>query len=623
MAFGTYLRPKGSLTMKTQLGIFGLLLLLISSFASAQVTVGENTKLNASGLFTFGYSGAYGDEINSNHSVDAGVNGTVDGYYYNPNFLNFSVTPYYNRSQANSESQSITGAKGVTGTANFFTGSHFPGTFSYHLDANSTGSFGVAGQPNFTTYGSSHGFGIGWSALIPDWPTLSVGYSQGSGNGTIYGTNEETNSSTRNFNLHSTYGIAGFHLSGFFDHLSYDSKFPQFLTGGTSDSISDTSGHDFGFGATHNLPLKGSGYVNYMRTTSTSDYVSDFGQNANNSHYTDGIENAGVSFHPTQKWSFYAGENYVSDLSGYLTQNLEVNGGPPVNLGSNAHSYALNGGTSYQFTDHLSGTATANHFQEHYFGQDYAGTFLSGTLNYTKRLWEMFSFSGGLVNSDDGKGNNSLGFIANVNFFHRFGRWNTSANFNYALNNQTALASYTTSTYHYSANVQRRIFGRIFWTSVFSGNHSGLNQQAGVSNHSESYATSFGTGKLNLTGNYSRANGVSLLGVNGLQGVPPTPGVNDYIHFNGSSYGGGLSYSPVRRMVLSAAFNRGYSYTLGGQTPSHNDTEIFNTRLQYHLRRIGFEAGYTKFRQGISAAGLPPATDNSFFVGFSRWFNFF
>jgi hypothetical protein len=74
-------------------------------------------------------------------------------------------------------------------------------------------------------------------------------------------------------------------------------------------------------------------------------------------------------------------------------------------------------------------------------------------------------------------------------------------------------------------------------------------------------------------------------------------------------------------MLLSANYARSISNTLG-QSLSHNDSQIYNAQLQYHLRRIGLQAGYTRFMQGISAVGLPAST-TSYFVGFSRWFDFF
>ena len=79
--------------------------------------------------------------------------------------------------------------------------------------------------------------------------------------------------------------------------------------------------------------------------------------------------------------------------------------------------------------------------------------------------------------------------------------------------------------------------------------------------------------------------------------------------------------TPLRKLMISGSFSRAISNTLG-QTLSHNDTEVYNAQMQYHLRRIGLQAGYTRFTQGISAVGVPQST-TSYFVGFSRWFDFF
>src|SRR5579864_5642497 len=261
--------------------IIGLAVLAMAQFAYAQnqnqtpeLSIGENTKISAGGLFTFGYSGNYGDVIPSAHGLTWGLDGKLSGYYYNPNFLSFTATPYYNQSRSDSTYQSLTGASGIDTTANFFTGSHFPGSVSYHYDRNSSGTFGLAGEPSFTTIGKGQGFGINWSALIPNLPTLSVGYSQGDGSGTIYGTSEQTNSNTRLFNVRSGYQIAGFRLNAFYDRNSLNSKFPQFLAG-TSESVQDSKGDDVGFGVQHPLPLHGQFYANYNRASAQSDYFSD------------------------------------------------------------------------------------------------------------------------------------------------------------------------------------------------------------------------------------------------------------------------------------------------------------------------------------------------------------
>jgi hypothetical protein len=143
----------------------------------------------------------------------------------------------------------------------------------------------------------------------------------------------------------------------------------------------------------------------------------------------------------------------------------------------------------------------------------------------------------------------------------------------------------------------------------------------GTSSHSESYSTSLSMRKLALNGLYTKSDGISLLGVGGLVGPPPTPGLTDFIVFGGTSYGGGISVTPIRRLSVSGTFNRAISNTIGG-TSSHNNTEIFNSQLQYRLRKIGLQAGYTRFTQGISAIGAA-ANTTSFFVGMTRWFDIF
>jgi hypothetical protein len=618
--------------MKGAYRIIGLAVLVTVQLAVAQnqapnqapeLSIGENTKLSAGALISFGYSADYGESIPSTHGLTWGLDGKLSGSYYNPNFLSFTATPYYNQSRANSNYQSLTGASGIDTTANFFNGSHFPGSVSYHYDRNSTGTFGLIGQPNFTTVGKGQGFGVNWSALLPNMPTLSVGYSQGNGSGTIYGTNEETNSSTRLFNIRSSYQLAGFRLNAFFDRNSLNSKFPQFLSG-QQDSVQESTGRDAGIGAQHALPFHGQFYANYNRASADSHYFSDARQNTNRSTYTDDIVNTGASFHPTQKLSLNVSENYTSNLNGYLSQNLGSNTGvsePELSLGSGAHSSTVGGGATYQFTNFLSASTQATYYDQYYFGKSYTGTYISGSVNYGKRLFDMFTFSGSVIDSSNGQGTNALGFVGNVNFFHTIKKWQVSGLFSYAQNVQSLLVTYTSSYYNYSANLHRRLPTGAQWTAAFNGSHSGLTNFQGTSSHSEGYSTSLGWRKYNVTGNYTQATGLSLLGAGGLVPVGSTPGVNDFITFGGTSYGGGISVTPVRRLMIAGSYNRAISNTVG-ETISHNNTVIYNAQLQYHLRRIGLQAGYTRFTQGISAVGAP-ANTTAYFVGISRWFDFF
>jgi hypothetical protein len=605
--------------------VVGVLVSLAIPLAFAQMQIGEDVKMKAGALFTAGYAGNYGNsaEIQSSHGLDFGFDGNISGSYYNPNFLSFDVTPYYNQSRANSDFQSITGASGVTGTVNLFSGSHFPGSVSYHNDYNSTGTIGLAGEPNFTTHGHGNGFGIGWSALLPGLPTLSVGYSQGSGSGTVFGTDEQSGSSTKLFNVRSSYAVDDFHLNGFFDRNTLDATYPAFLSG-QQESVSNTSGHDFGFGVNRNLPVNGSFYSNYSRSVSSTDYL---GEVDTTNGYTTSTETTGAAFHPTQKLSLFTNESYTSNLAGFLSQTLTSSGTPPteIDLGTGSHSLQVGGGASYQFTNFLSTQAQATYYDQYYFGKSYTGTYISGTLNYSRRLWDMFSFSAGVVESSNGLGSNAIGFVGNLNYYHRIKGWETSGSFSYAQNVQSVLITYTTSYYSYTGRVRRRLGNNLTWLGAYSGSQSGLTQVAGSGSRSESFSTSFSSRRFSLTGNYTKSTGESILTGSGLVAPPPTPGLplGNLILFSGDSYGGGLSATPIRRLTISGSFSRALSNTLSDVTNSRNNTEIFNTQLQYHLRRIGVLAGFTRFTQGISASGAPPGTANSYFIGVSRWFDFF
>jgi hypothetical protein len=604
-------------------GVIGLLLLVMIPLASAQLKVGDEVQMKADALFTAGYSGAYGDTMQSSHGLDFGLNGTVSGSYYNPNFLSFNLTPYYNQSQANSTYQSLTGASGVSGNVNLFTGSHFPGSVSYRDDYNSTGTFGLTGQPNFTTHGHGQGFGIGWSALLPGLPTLSASYSQGSGSGTIYGTSQETGSDTKLFNLRSSYQIEGFNLSAYFDHNNLHSIYPAFLSG-EQESVAKTSGHDFGFGSSHKLPINGAFYANYSRSTASTDFL---GQNDYTNSYTTSNETAGANFHPTNKLSLSVNQAYTDNLSGYLNQTI-INSGAvqtPIDLGTGSHSYTFGGGAGYQFTNYLSGQAQATYYDQAYFGKSYSGSYLSGTVNFNRRLWDMFTFSVGVVDSSTNQSSNTVGFIGNVNYYHRIKGWETSGSFSYAQNVQSFLITYTTSYYNYTGRVRRRLGHGLSWMAIYNGSRSGLTQQAGNANHSDGYSTSFSARQFSVTGNYSTSSGNSILTTTGLVVLPPTPGVpaSNLILYNAHSYGGGISATPVKRLVIAGNFSRAISNTLSDVADSRNNTEIFNAQVQYHLRRIGLLGGFTRFTQGVSASGAPPATSNSFFIGVSRWFDFF
>jgi hypothetical protein len=604
-----------------------MLVVGFSGFLWAQVQIGDNTHLTGGGTVSVGYSGDYGNDIQSSHGLNFGFGGGFDGYYYNPNFINFNITPYYNQSKSDSNYQSLTNASGVAASANIFTGSRFPGSVSYHYDYNSTGTLGLPGTPNFTTQGTGQGFGINWAALFPGWPTISVGYQYGSGSGTLYGTNQETSSTTGILNARSSYQLEGFNLNAYYDHNTLHGFYPEVLTG--TANFNDSTGYDTGINASRNIPLwHGAFFANYSHTSYGSDYLTQ-GVQSNNSGYTADTESSGANFHPTEKLSLYVNQNYTNNLSSYYLQALGPNN-PPLpgfipSLGANSYSLTMGGGASYQFSQHLNANSNITHYSQSYLGNTYSGTFLAGNLNYNRKILDTFTFTVGVVEGTSNFDNSNLGFIGTINGFHRIGQWQLSGNFSYAQNVQSQLITYTTSYYNYNANLHRRFSNRVQWTFAFNGGHSGFTQAGNGYSTTANFSTSLSLRTLAFTANYGTGSGNSILTANGIVPLPPVPGEppSNLITYNAKNYGGGVSWTPIRRMVLTGTYSRSLSNTLSNDVFSKNNTEVFYSQLQYRMRRLSVLAGYTRFTQGISATGQAPGTINSYYGGISRWFNFF
>jgi len=211
-----------------------------------------------------------------------------------------------------------------------------------------------------------------------------------------------------------------------------------------------------------------------------------------------------------------------------------------------------------------------------------------------------------------------------LNAFRRLGAWEASGGLSYAQNVQTLLVTYTTSYYNYNGRLHRALGRGMQWTGALNGNHSGFSQEPGTVNKSLGFSTSLSLRRVDLNANYIKSSGQSVLTSTGIQPIT-TPGLPPLgiIVYNGNSYGGGINLTPISRLTISGNYSHAVSDTLSGSTFSNNRTDIFYGQLQYRLRKISLLAGFTKFGQGISGAGTLPGNEYSYFVGVTRWFNFF
>jgi hypothetical protein len=594
----------------------------------AQVQVGENVKMNLSGDLDMGYQGTFGSVGSSTHGLGLGGDGFLSGSYFNPNFLSFSFQPYYHRAQDNSAYQSISDTSGFNASANIFGGSHFPGSISFGEAYNSTGQFGVPGTTGIVTHGDFQSFAIGWSALVPDWPTLSASYSVGAGSSSFFGTDSATSGTNRNFTLRSHYFLKGFRLDAGFIHASQDSSFPQFLTGGEVITSSGNS-NAYQLSASHSMPMHGQFSSSFSRVDYQYDYMS--GQAGGTSDSVSG----NFTIQPTRKLSLGVSSNYSDSLSGSLVQEIIATGGAaqPLNNLLSTRSFGVNATAFYSILPNLSVQTQVGRQEQFLLGQTYGVTQFGASVNYSLRrpLFGALTFSLGVVDNATKDGNTGLRAIASVNFSRRIGHWETDANFIYSQNVQTLLLVYTTSSYNYAASISRKIGGNLRWTGAFSGGHSGFNTAApGSGNISDRVSTSLYYRRYVVTGYWSTSSGQSLLTSHGLVPVPTglPPSVlppSELVLFNANAYGASLSATPTRRLVITGSYSRASGGTVTPLLASAADTKILNALLRYQFRKLYFTSGFTRFDQAI-ANGTPgslPSVVNSYYFGISRWFKLF
>jgi len=599
-------------------------LLLLALPAAAQLTLGDlSTNLN--GTLSAGYTGDYGNQISSDHSLALGGSGTFSGFYYNPNFVSFTVSPYLNQARDNSTYQSLSNASGVNAGSTIFGGSHFPGSINYAKAYNSEGNFAIPGVANYTTHGNSETFGINWAELVPGLPTLSANFQMGNSQYSIYGSNDNGNTDNHSFSLRSGYTLKGFNLGAYFGDGAGHSETPQVLENSSEPLITSSSSRDYGFNVGHALPMHGQ----FAGAFGSSEFGSDYAGGSNTG--TVDVYTASAIFQPTQKFSFSFSTDYSSNLSGSLYEAIAGAGGvaQPLNLGQGTHSLDLLGNASYSIMANMQAQAFADHREQFYLGESYSSSSYGGGVTYWRPLFGG-SFNAALTLSDNTastSNQNSLGINSTVNYNRRFSSgWVVGGSFGYSQNVQTALISYLTSAYSYGGSVRKR-WGKFGWSGGAGETKTLLTEVAGSSNSSETFNTSiFYSHWLTGNANYSKSSGTAIQGALGLIPNPvPQPIVpaSDLILFGGKSYSFGLSSSPVRRLSIGASYSRANTDSSLVGVMSNNDSKMINAIVNYQFRKMYFTGGYSNLVQGFSASGLPAENVSSFYMGVSRWFNFF
>lgn len=613
-------------TQKTGLLLAAILISVLP--ATAQMEIGDNWKLNLNGNVGYNYMGNMNDGASA-HSMGFNGNANLSGSFYNPNFLNFNFQPYYDRNQNNSVYGSLTNSKGASANVNLFSGSHFPGSVSYGKGLDQTGQFGIpASQIGLAEHGNSQNFGLTWSELLPNMPTLTASYLINNGTSSIFGTQQETDQTNHTLSLLSTYFVAGFRLNGGYTHRNIDAQYSHLLDGSPEPVQTVNASNILQITAQHSFPLNGSFTVGASRSTYGYDYHDSY--DTRNSGTFDALTGSLV-FRPQSKLTVGSNVNYNESLFGNVP-DLLVNGGTAVNatsLGS-FKSVLLGSNAYYQLLSSLTLQGTVTHIRQEFLGQTYSSTQVGGGANYTlnRRFLGSLSFSFQAYDSANQDGNQGLGFTGNLNFERKIDGWDITGNFSYSQNVQTLILVYTNSSYGWVSNVNRRLGNRLYLSAGYGGTHSGLSSVAGSSNSSDRWSGALNFRSYNVNAFYSKSDGAAIFTPTGLvaipSGLPPTLfDPNSVITYGSHAYGinGGGVF--IRRLTCSVGYADSHGSTIDPLISTYTSTQLYNAIMQYRMRKIYLNAGVTRLRQSVGVAGTPPVTVMSYYIGFSRWFNFF
>ena len=268
-----------------------------------------------------------------------------------------------------------------------------------------------------------------------------------------------------------------------------------------------------------------------------------------------------------------------------------------------------------------------NHRIRHYQGHESVSTQYGGTLNFQRvnNLFGFLRFSIGVVDSATQDGNTALGLVTNVSAIRKFGKWETSADFNYSQYTQTIFDIATTSNYSYGGLLRRKFNSSGHWSASFRESRSALTEQEGTDNKSDSFLTNFSWGKYSLSASYSQANGEAVLGTNGT--LTPTPVgsiISDFfLTFNARSYAAFATTQLFRILTLSGGYTNVSSNAMRSTLNTFNNGNRFNARLSLRMRRFYLVGGFDHAVQESSAVPGGPRAVNSYYVSLSRWFNVF
>lgn len=618
------------------------------TFVSAQVQVIPGMPITASGSVSAAYV-----HSNTNSGLDnlnMGSAWDVAGSYYNPKFLQFQVSPYYDFGREFSQTEFVTGGKGVGASLNAFSGGSFPLTINYHRAKTSEATYNLPGSPNgIGGNGTSQDMSVGWAISLWHLPTLQLSYLKNDGDFITLGSDAHGSSHGDGYSIGSQYVLLGFNLMATYGSTAMAQTLPNLFM--NSAVSTDTKQKTLRFGVSRTLWTS----TYFDSTASRLHWTSDATGKLEDRTFDSAAASLSTRF--SSKFSTGLHLNYSSDLSGSRISSLlagtpstETGGLFPVALAtgnqfktlgySEAVNYSVGHGlrlgasaqqgtgsdTSGATTNTSMDSAHANYGRKLFGGSISAGYGLGlSNISYTSGNTGALSTSSGISTSSG----SSLGHSASLGYSHQAGMgWGYNGSFQYSQSDSQGTLALSSRSYGGDFSVKSRVFR---W-NVTAGAH--LNKSRAEStilneDLQKSFRIAVSKGPLNLTASQQFSSGLSLITAAGLQLLPVTDSIvignslnNLITPTTSKSSSLAMTYAPSRLLELDASWTRAQYETIlaSGKKDGLNDQLDFI--VKYRFRQMDCRAGYRRYLQQFSGVASQFNAQTVYFQ-VSRRFNLF
>lgn len=589
------------------------------------------------GVLGVGFAGGTGSSMsagtitNGADSVYLVTDLTADGYYHDPRFLRFTVTPNFRWDWTGAADQHLNdGNQGMGAYVQFLGGSSTPIFFQYNLSrlTNSTLTSGV--PISVESRGLTQDITVGTTFNRLHWPTFSFSVTDGSTENSVLGANvPSTTGSHFGYAASSTYNILGFRLTSNYSHSNNELNTPDLLNIGIPTKTHIDQQNE-AFAVSRALPLKSNLDLSYTHSDSTSSLES---QNTDLSY---DMFNGIFTSNPTRRLSLTGSSSYNSNAGAQLFSQVLTGG----SLGSatspilsSGRELTFGGSATYYIGLGFQGMATAQHsdstlstgqeitFDSYGLGVGYARNLWGGKFLavYTPQYYSVGERSPGVPTGVI----NGLMNTGSASYVRRAGRWVANASFTYSQANTTQTFALPINTRGVSGDLKASTRLAHEWNfsagvNVMDSSYAGTNGTLGntayinVGNRTWTFSVQeqFGRG-------YTVATPYGLISVP----QPTVPLLQTYYSTN-RGLSGTATYARRRLIVTTVVSDA--SADIGTVTvPVSVGNFNFETKGTYKFRKLDVQAGYRMWHQTATSAGGLSQRYQSYWFEVLRSFHLF